>query len=516
MDQPVVLSTSLLVLTRYLPCLCRCTSSNVFKRLALFATCRRFIDRSLYDELKQISQSSPADVPVELDTLPQPTATQASGRTTSGNSFNSLLSKTLFSLCFSESCTLFLLLMCQALDVFNTRTRLLNFQISLYTLLLNIIMLIPVSLCVVSTAPLNSASLSFSRRRILVVLAPLFVYFLLLSYVPLPGVLLSEENRTFTLVTARYNVLGTVILGSLSGFGSVTTAWGYFPLSCGKNRHTPTQAEVDRVEQSLIRIRADLASKRKELTLLKGREASQTEKSTSWLSRVTPNFRGDNELSNAKTELSALTSLEENMASELRYLQQQYAEATFDRTWQGRLFVLMRHATGFYCIFRSLVSLSNVFLPAAHPTTPSDPRPGHDLLASTLLLLVPHPSSTTEANIIYGTRQANLVLIGAIIIGSIRRVLRGAARALRATPASRNRVASLVLLVFAQLMGIYLLSTLVQLRTSFPPAADGAGAGLFAALPAYETFGSVFDWSFLVSASLGVVVEWMRGRAQEL
>ncbi|KAH9067998.1 Abscisic acid G-protein coupled receptor-domain-containing protein [Lactarius deliciosus] len=519
MDQPVVLSTSLLVLTRYLPSLCRCTSSNVFKRLGLFATCRRFIDQSLYDELKQISQSSPADVPVELDTLPQPTATQASGRTTSGNSFNSLLSKTLFSLCFSESCTLFLLLMCQALDVFNTRTRLLNFQISLYTLLLNIIMLIPVSLCVVSTAPLNSASLSFSRRRILVVLAPLFVYFLLLSYVPLPGVLLSEENRTFTLVTARYNVLGTVILGSLSGFGSVTTAWGYFPLSCGKNRHTPTQAEVDRVEQSLIRIRADLASKRKELTLLKGREASQTEgvqKSTSWLSRVTPNFRGDNELSNAETELSALTSLEENMASELRYLQQRFAEAAFDRTWQGRLFVLMRHATGFYCIFRSLVSLSNVFLPAPHPTTPSDPRPGHDLLASTLFLLVPQPSPTTEANIIYATRQANLVLIGVIIIGSIRRVLRGAARALRATPASRNRVASLVLLVLAQLMGIYLLSTLVQLRTSFPPAAEGADAGLFAALPAYETFGSVFDWSFLVSASLGVVVEWMRGRAQDL
>ena len=134
-------------------------------------------------------------------------------------------------------------------------TRLLNFQISLYTLLLNIIVLIPVSLCVVSTAPLNSgesptyiyrrsptyfettASLTFSRRRVLLVLAPLSVYFFLLPYVPLPGVILSEENRTFTLITARYNVLGTVILGSLSGFGSVTTAWGYFPLSCCKNRH---------------------------------------------------------------------------------------------------------------------------------------------------------------------------------------------------------------------------------------------------------------------------------------
>ncbi|SRR6266404_5168333 len=118
-------------------------------------------------------------------------------------------------------------------------------------------MLIPVSLCVVSTTPPNSGeshiriyrikrpphtsqptvSPAFSRRRVLVVLVPLSVYFLLLSYVPLPGVLHSEETPTFTLVTARYNVLGTVILGCLSGFGSVTTAWGYFPLSCGKNRH---------------------------------------------------------------------------------------------------------------------------------------------------------------------------------------------------------------------------------------------------------------------------------------
>jgi hypothetical protein len=64
--------------------------------------------------------------------------------------------------------------------------------------------------------------------------------------------------------------------------------------------------------------------------------------------------------------------------------------------------------------------------------------------------------------------------------------------------------------------GIYLLSTLVQLRTSFPPATDGAGAVLFATLPAYETFGSVFDWSFLASAGFAAVVEWMRGRAEEL
>ena len=44
-----------------------------------------------------------------------------------------------------------------------------------------------------------------------------------------------------------------------------------------KSRKTPTQVEVDRVEQSLIRIRADLAHKREGFTSPKRRETSQTE-----------------------------------------------------------------------------------------------------------------------------------------------------------------------------------------------------------------------------------------------
>ena len=190
-------------------------------------------------------------------------------------------------------------------------------------------------------------------------------------------------------------------------------------------------------------------------------------------------------------------------------------------------------------MYLQLQSLSNVFLPISHPTTPSgDPKPAPDLLASTLLLVLHSSSPITEVNIMYAMRQANLVLMGMIITGSIQWVLQGAAQALCATPASRNHFASLVLLMLVQLMvrvhwvltiiivviiaelvppqGIYLLLTLVQLRTSFPPAVDGADTGIFASLPAYEMFGSVFDWSFLVSAGLGTVVEWMRGQAHEL
>jgi hypothetical protein len=72
---------------------------------------------------------------------------------------------------------------------------------------------------VIRTSPI-SASTALSFRRVLPILAPLSVYYLLLSYVPLPnGVVSSRMSDIFTPVTARYNVLGIFILGRLSGFG---------------------------------------------------------------------------------------------------------------------------------------------------------------------------------------------------------------------------------------------------------------------------------------------------------
>jgi hypothetical protein len=69
--------------------------------------------------------------------------------------------------------------------------------------------------------------------------------------------------------------------------------------------------------------------------------------------------------------------------------------------------------------------------------------------------------------------------------------------------------------------GIYLLSTIVQLRNSFPPpppSPDGAESppptttNLFSTIPAFEVFGSLFDWSFLLAAGGTAFGRWSRER----
>jgi hypothetical protein len=59
-------------------------------------------------------------------------------------------------------------------------------------------------------------------------------------------------------------------------------------------------------------------------------------------------------------------------------------------------------------------------------------------------------------------------------------------------------------------MGIYLLSTLIQLRTTFPPQAGETN--LFATLPEYELFGGLFDWSFVLSALGSAAAKWIGER----
>ena len=55
--------------------------------------------------------------------------------------------------------------------------------------------------------------------------------------------------------------------------------------------------------------------------------------------------------------------------------------------------------------------------------------------------------------------------------------------------------------------GIYLLSTLIQLRTSFP-SSDAEG-DLFKTLPEYVAFGGSFDGSFLAAVVVTGFARWL-------
>jgi hypothetical protein len=58
-------------------------------------------------------------------------------------------------------------------------------------------------------------------------LVPVVLYLFALSYIPLPEALSSSDIMTAAL--SRLIVLGTIILGLLSGFGAISSSWQYLP-----------------------------------------------------------------------------------------------------------------------------------------------------------------------------------------------------------------------------------------------------------------------------------------------
>lgn len=272
-------------------------------------------------------------------------------------------------------------------------------------------------------------------------------------------------------------------------------------------------------------------------------------------------------LSQGKQEIEGLQALEYQMARSYVALRQARDHAGFSATLFGRLVNWGGRSLAVYCVFRVISvshyshyklhgvlmmtvvqSIMNILAPPKTAATSYPDIITHFL--AYLLSLLPSLKVEPEDTAVLA-REISLVLVGVIIMSSVRLILRGVTRVsislisircactslmyfviqlLRVT--SRNLGASLMLLTLAQLMvrisalpaiaydvltilkGLYLLSTMVQLRSAFPPPpdADADTSNLFSTIPAYEVFGALFDWSFLGAACGTALLRWMGDR----
>ncbi|KAL1708910.1 Abscisic acid G-protein coupled receptor-domain-containing protein [Schizophyllum commune] len=480
-------------------------------RGGFFLGCRRYLLHSLYADLQDLSlpsgpatDAAPKSPEIELESLPMPSGAPAQQSTRS--TLHSTVSRNIFALCFSETCTMFFLLMFQGLSILQPSVRLLQWQISLALLLTTIILIVPSSISLVLSVGATARDASPSRicgPRLLLNLIPVILYLFALSYIPLPAALASSGFSASVL--ARLVVLGTIILGLLSGFGAISTAWPYLPF-VSRKKSLPTEQDLRQAEHSLDRIRADLATLNGEITRT---SASSTD--GSWISRVATSFRGGD---GRAQELKGLRALEAEMSRNYDDLTRRFHEHAYRRTFRGRVAAVVGRLFAVYCVVRVVSSAVHLLFPsnAGYNTTTSDLLT--DLLAYSLSI-VSREEVIARDDVALISRQISLALVGVIILTSLRLVLRGVTRVsepLQVT--SRNLGASLMLLMLAELMGIYLLSTIVQLRTSFPPG--NAEANLFSTIPAYEVFGPLFDLSFLTSTAASVFVRWTADKVDVL
>ena len=108
---------------------------------------------------------------------------------------------------------------------------------------------------------------------------PVSFFLFILSYVPLPSSI--SKTSGISAIVSRLTVIGTVILGLLSGFGSINNAWDYLPILSQNQkydesffrrdidvliwRRIPADDEVSASERALAKVQQDLADRRADL-----------------------------------------------------------------------------------------------------------------------------------------------------------------------------------------------------------------------------------------------------------
>lgn len=407
------------------------------------------------------------------------------------------------------------MVMCQGLDWLEPRIRLLSWQTTLFLLLFTILLLVPISFSLILTYRPDNPGFMQSRAlpiRVAVALAPVALFVFALSYIPLPAELLLYSP--LTAVTARLVTLGTTVLGLLSGLGAVSGAWGIF----SQSRSIPSASSIASAENALERVKNDLRDRSRDLD---DYVSSKPQPDGSWLSRMSFKRNGQ---SSIQQEVIGLQALGEQMSLRVVALKRNRIAAEYAESLTGKT---VTWSWAVYCVCRVCSSAFNILSPTVSNSSSSSASYG-DIVAhilawlfSFLPLSAAGDEGESKIDIPSLSKQISLCLVGVIILCSLRLVLRGVTKAFPVT--SRKTSASLMLLTLAQLMGIYLLSTLVQLRTTFPPTVstvigdpqDPQGPSddsmnLFATLPEYSLFGGLFDWSFLIGAVGCAVARWAR------
>ncbi|WWC70164.1 uncharacterized protein I206_104112 [Kwoniella pini CBS 10737] len=483
-------------------------------------------------------------------------------------------SRVLFGICFAEGCNLLTLVIFHAVGILHSRSRRVNFSISLHVILGIVLLVVPLVQCLLltyrsrdpssaSTTPSKSTSISFTSR-FLISLIPFTLYIFLFTRIPpyitaipispapsLPTPVLEVDDPASTASTideaivqwstsgpegweeggwlapslGRVVVLGVLVLGSLSGFGAVRTAWNFFEHSIGAGSRSLTDNDILQAERSLYRVRHDLVNKKEEISRVDAVSGTSTPARGGWMGRM---FGSQNqEAISLQAELSGLKTMEHQVSRSLKAMKLRKKHQDFGQTFRGQLYNLFGYVFAIYCAARLLMCLPSLFFaPLTRSQASSDtPQEGKgntngDWISFLLALAISKlPAGSIDIDVPSWSRSISIILTGVLIMSSLAQVMRSLNKVLRLT--SKTVGAGFLLLSLGQLFATYVISLLVQLRTSLPPAPielpensidhsihfdnSQTDHSLLSTLPDFRVFGRLFDVTFLFAA-LGTAI----------
>uniref|UniRef100_A0A9J8CK65 Golgi pH regulator n=2 Tax=Cyprinus carpio TaxID=7962 RepID=A0A9J8CK65_CYPCA len=360
-----------------------------------------------------------------------------------------------FSVTFAFSCTMFELIIFEILGVLSSTSRYFHWKLNLYVILLVLIFVVPfyIGYFVVSNIRL------LQRQRLLFscVVWFTFMYFFWKLGDPFP--ILSPKHGILSIeqLISRVGVIGVTLMALLSGFGAVNCPYTYMSYFL----RNVTDSDILALERRLLQTMDMIVSKKKRIAMTRRqmyqRGEEQNKQTGFWgmIKSVTSSPSGSENLFVIQQEVDALEELSRQLFLETVDLQATKAtiNIVFDRVGKN------------------------------DPVTR-----GIEITVNYLGI---------QFDVKFWSQHISFILVGIIIVTSIRGLLITLTKFFYAISSSKS--SNVIVLVLAQIMGMYFVSSVLLMRMSMPLEYRTIVTEVLGELQ-FNFYHRWFDVIFLVSA----------------
>jgi hypothetical protein len=387
-----------------------------------------------------------------------------------------------FSTTVALSAVLVELILCEISNLLNPAARGLALRITLFSLLILIIIVIPsleVHTMVSGSRPRSEYATHNTRKsrptlRYTFEALLLGVWFFAFWYMPhtslLPASLHSQagqpsQSKDFDFVEAcleRVGIIGISLMASLAGFAAVSSIWQTF----GVKHRVVRDTDIARKESGLTATRDMLAVKQSRLRALQRKMSEAPQDKGGIMTRMIGSIKGNsdtNEQRSLEMEISGLETMSATLSSSLSTLKTKHATQQRSQNSIGKLLNVLNFGFALYCLYRiaatSVSSLRRWWQPNTTFAT-SDP------INNILALLTTHYDPTLDREA--WARQISFVLSGVMLLLSFNAVLQTFRLFTRFFPNVAARAQSALPLVISQVVGAYVISSALLLRSNLP------------------------------------------------
>ncbi|KAI8348826.1 Abscisic acid G-protein coupled receptor-domain-containing protein [Choanephora cucurbitarum] len=184
------------------------------------------------------------------------------------------------------------------------------------------------------------------------------------------------------------------------------------------------------------------------------------------------------------------------MKSDLEELERSHAKSKYAQTWRGKLWRLIELLFTIYCIYKLISTTVNVVL---RRTGSSDP------ITTMISIVLSQFGDSVQINTAFWSQQLSFWFAGIIVVGSIRGFLKLLIRILDVFQWNVTLSINHLLLLTAQIMGMYFLSSILMMQLSLPTEYRY----LLSSSVEFDFFRRWSDVIFVISSLISLVVTYV-------